>query len=248
MNFQIVSDLHIDTKEHQNYQNLIIPVADILILNGDIGSLYKPKQFFKFLSYVCSNFKIVLFIFGNHEFYCHKSTNMKEMHQLKKVIYNISKKLTNLHILDRSSVIFNDVCVVGCTLWSKFNGQLPKYIIKIPDMTTSQYNYLHKQDLKYINHMIDYCKINKKKLLVITHYPPLPNLSKISNKNHKHKELYQNNLNYLLSSEFIHTWVYGHVHNNCDFITSQGTRVVGNQLGKIKDQIIDFCKNKVIKI
>ena len=36
--------------------------------------------------------------------------------------------------------------------------------------------------------------------------------------------------------------------NNLDFKTSNGTRIVGNQLGKLKDKITNFSCSKIIEI
>ena len=40
----------------------------------------------------------------------------------------------------------------------------------------------------------------------------------------------------------------GHIHSNFDYITTQGTRLIGNQLGKPKDNITDYKKDLVITI
>ena len=69
--FQIVSDLHIEYRNDQIPEPLdyITPTAEILILAGDIGSLYKYKQLVGFLEKLCVYFKYVVYIPGNHEFY-----------------------------------------------------------------------------------------------------------------------------------------------------------------------------------
>jgi hypothetical protein len=55
-------------------------------------------------------------------------------------------------------------------------------------------------------------------------------------------------LDYLLNFNKINTWICGHVHKNFDFISDEGTRIIGNQKGKPKDKIIDFIKNCIVKI
>ena len=42
--------------------------------------------------------------------------------------------------------------------------------------------------------------------------------------------------------------IFGHIHQNFDFITNNGTRLVGNQYGKPKDNIDDYSKEFVVKI
>jgi predicted phosphodiesterase len=56
--FQIVSDLHIEYKNNEipDPLTLITPTSEILILAGDIGSLYKIKQLQGFLEKLCIHF------------------------------------------------------------------------------------------------------------------------------------------------------------------------------------------------
>ena len=70
-------------------------------------------------------------------------------------------------------------------------------------------------------------------------------------KRDKYISLYTSDLDYLLDTNKINTWICGHIHSNFDFIHNQkqnGTRIVGNQKGKPKDKITDYLKNFVIKI
>jgi Icc-related predicted phosphoesterase len=124
---------------------------------------------------------------------------------------------------------------------------LPKFIVKIPDINTYSYHYLHNNDLDYIENMIKFCKNKNLKLLVVSHHCPTEEVLKNFKKD-KYRSLYVSNLDYLLDKQNVHTWVCGHLHHNFDFISENGTRVVGNQKGKPKDQITDFSKQFVITI
>ena len=57
---QIVSDLHIEYKNDNipDTDSIIEPNADILILAGDIGSLYKAEQLYGFLENICKKFNV----------------------------------------------------------------------------------------------------------------------------------------------------------------------------------------------
>jgi Icc-related predicted phosphoesterase len=104
------------------------------------------------------------------------------------------------------------------------------------------------EDVNYIEKMCEYTSNNNLKLLVVTHYCPTYKVLDGYYKKDKLSSLYTTNLDYLLCSSKINTWVCGHVHTNFDFISNKGTRVIGNQKGKPKDKITDFLKNCVIKI
>lgn len=181
---------------------------------------------------------------GNHEYYNRNEISMETMLQ---TIKTVAKAIPNLYILDRSSVTIGNVCVVGCTLWSYHQNYIPPYIVRIPNMDTETYYNLYSQDLDYIKHMIGYCKENKLKLVVVSHHAPTYSVLNKHN-NDRFKTLYASKLDYLLSNQYVHTWICGHIHTNFDTITPLGTRLVSNQLGKPKDLIHDFSKSKIIVV
>ena len=170
------------------------------------------------------------------------------MIQLIQKLYDIESSIENLYILDQSSIIINDICVTGCTLWSKPEIKIPKYIVRIHGITNEIYENKHEKELNYIEKMIEYSQNNNLKLLVVTHYCPTYKVLDGTNKRDKFTSLYVNNLDHLLDSDKVHTWVCGHIHKNFDFYTENGTRVVGNQKGKLKDKIDDFSMNFLINI
>lgn len=249
--FQIASDLHIEYKNDDvpDPLTLITPSADILILAGDIGSFYKYKQLESFLLGLCPYFKVVLYVPGNHEYYKNGSFKVSQsMSSLLKSVSKLEKKIHNLYILDRKCVQIEDVCIVGCTLWSDVNVPVPKFIVRIEGMNSKIYRQQYKRDLEYINKMIKYCNKKSIKLLIVTHH--CPTYSVITNKKKKDRyiSLYASHLDHLLTKEQVHTWVCGHIHINFDKITEGGTRVIGNQRGKPKDNIKDYNKNFVISV
>ena len=253
-NFQIVSDLHIEYNNDQvpDPLSLITPSADILILAGDIGSFYKYHQLQQFLTKLCEHFEIVIYVPGNHEYYTQKGYKQHGMRFLFKRIKKLQYYISNLHILNTKSAEIDDICIVGCTLWSNPKIEIPRYIVRIKDINTKLYKQKFDEELLYITKMIEYCKEKNKKLLVVTHYMPtyyiFDNQKTMYKKKDKYISLYASNLDYLLTKENVHTWVAGHIHINFDVITQGGTRLVGNQLGKPKDNIKDYNMKKVITI
>lgn len=247
--FQIVSDLHIEYKSDEvpDPLTLITPSADILILAGDIGSFYKYDQLKTFLLKLCPYFKVVLYIPGNHEYYSVNGYYPQKMKDLLQKFMKIESSIDNLYILNRTSVQIGDICVVGCTLWSKPKINVPKYIVRIPGMNTKVYEQRYNDDLAYIKKMIQYCKKKEYKLIVVTHHCPTYSVITSSKKlKDKYISLYASDLDYLLTKDDVHTWVCGHIHINFDLITTDGTHLVGNQLGKPRDNITDYNKKMVI--
>lgn len=249
--FQIVSDLHIEIEDKvPDIKSLITPSAPVLILAGDIGRIHKYEQLKEFLTEVCKHFEYVLYVLGNHEYYRVKDIPIKSMDELLQDLTTINLSIKNLYVLNRSSVIIDNVCIAGCTLWSYATAEIPSFIVRIKNMNRERYNRMHIQDLQYIRDMIKYCNVHNHKLLVVSHHCPSYFLLKDSKKHAKdrYKSLYATNLEYLLNSEQIHTWVFGHSHHNKDYRTKGGTRIVSNQKGKPRDNVTDFLSDKVITV
>lgn len=248
--FQIVSDLHIEynTNEVPNPLTLITPSADILILAGDIGSFYKYDQLKTFLVNLCRHFKVVIYVPGNHEYYIMKGYPHQKMNELLQKFVQMEESINNLYVLNRSSIQIDDVCIVGCTLWSKPEVSVPKFIVRIHGLNTISYIQKHESDLEYIEKMIVYSKKKGKKLMVVSHHCPTYSVITTKKIHDKYISLYASNLDHLLTSENVHTWVAGHIHINFDLITSGGTHLIGNQRGKPKDKIKDYDKSLVITV
>ena len=245
--FQIMSDLHIETlDEIPEIDTCIEPSADILILAGDIGRIHKYEQLKGFLVQLCPKFQVVLYVLGNHEYYKVDGIEVKTMKELLEDVYTIQKDIPNLHILDRSSVIVDDVCVIGCTLWTQATVNIPPFVVRIPNMNIVKYNDMFNRDLTYIETMIKYCAEKKLRLVVVSHHCPTYTIS--DKKDNKYRSLYCSNLDHLLDRSRVHTWICGHIHVNFDLKTRNGTRLVSNQRGKPRDSIVDFVKNKVITV
>jgi hypothetical protein len=242
-----MSDIHIETLENYVIEDFITPTADILILAGDIGRVTKYNQLEKFLQDLCPKFKLVLYVLGNHEYYRVEGMRPLSMEEILQDINNIATKIPNLYILNRNSIIIGDVCIAGCTLWSRVNIDIPPYIVKIPRVNSYKYNYMFNKDFAYIQDMVKYCQKNKLKLVVVTHHCPTFAFTRRYG-NDKFRSLYCTDLEHMLDEKNIHTWICGHVHINFDVVFKNGTRLVSNQRGKGKDNITDFSLTKVIEI
>lgn len=243
--FQILSDIHIEyfKEDDIDIKNFIIPYAPYLILAGDIGRGHRYNQLQNFLKKLSIHFKYIFYVLGNQEFYTVKNIKNRNMNIILNDIKNIQKNINNLFILNRNSFLIGDICITGCTLWSQLQMNVPFYV-KIPNINKNKYNNMFKKDLNYIKSMIQLCKNQNYKLLVISHHCPIL----IYSRNNLYDSLYMTDLSYLLKKENIHTWVCGHIHKNFDFYTQGGTRVISNQRGKGENLTKDFSLIKTINI
>ena len=247
MIIQICSDLHLEKHfEPIHYKNYITPNAQILVLVGDIGSLYRYSQLEKFLIDVSKEFEVILFVPGNHEYQVHKKIKKIAFPILKKKFDLLKKKIKNIYILDNESIIINNYCFIGSTLWSK-TDIFPKSI-NIHGIDKNYFNFLYDHSLNYIKKMIKYSFDKKLKPVILTHYCPS---IKCLNPNRKIiKQLYSSNLDYLINNTKypINSWIYGHSHYNNNFTTKSNTKIISNQLGKSKSISKNFKCNFVIDI
>ena len=87
--FQYISDIHL---EHcQQYE--LEPVADYLILAGDIGYPTEP-HYETFIEDVSRKFQKVFIVMGNHEYWEHPITHVKAK------LTELSEHYINIHFLD----------------------------------------------------------------------------------------------------------------------------------------------------
>jgi predicted phosphohydrolase len=243
ISIQISSDLHLECIDDNDIDPLkyITPTADILILAGDIGSLYKLQQLTNFLTKLSPYFQTIIYVPGNHEYYYLVNDTTKLSYNILDTrLFDLGKSITNLYILNRDSVRINNLCIAGCTLWSNPECNIPKFIVRIHEINTSKYIQQHQKDLKYITSIMDHCKQKGYDLLMITHHPPTNSVMQNTNKTKKFRSLYSTNLDHLLDEKLVKTWICGHIHKNFDFITEKGCRIVSNQRGKPKDHITDY--------
>jgi predicted phosphohydrolase len=155
--------------------------------------------------------------------------------------------IENLIILDRKSIKINDICITGCTLWSKTSLSIPRFI-KIYGIDNNIYNNMFNKDIEYIDKMNTMCKKQNLKFIVVTHYCPTFKVISEKKKRNKFISFYATNLDKLLYSYNIHTWICGHTHSNFDININKGPRIVSNQKGKPKDIVTNYSKTFTLTI
>ena len=241
--FQLVSDLHLKYDANRDRYSSPVehvhPKAPILVLAGDIGSLYHPSALKFALQELKDLFRIVLYVPGNHEYYMPKDcgSNRLTIKQLTDRLYAL-EEISGLHILDRRSVKIGNVCIAGCTLWSDPSIKVPPYIVRIHGISDTIYKSMHRRDLLYLQKVKNYCKARNHDLIVVTHYSPSHSTLKGCKRNNKMSSLYASNLDHLFNDPIV-AWCYGHTHHNTDTVVN-GMRLVSNQLGKPTDGTKDF--------
>ena len=255
LRFQLFSDIHI---ELANRVPKIPNLAPYLFLAGDIGKI-NFKFFDEFISYCNTNWKKTFYICGNHEYYSGNKTH----EEINKTYKEYFSKHENIVFLDDTIYSFDNlpVNIYGSTLWTQVTetyGLNDFNMIKMKNdknwtvpIDKEYFNKLHVNSLK---NLICSIKSSDKKLIVISHFPPIRK-TKIQENLTSHK-MYETQPEYLanyFANDFtdeklkeyetnekelfskVKLWVSGHTHYSYDF-NYMGTRFLSNQIGYIGEQ------------
>lgn len=134
MKFQYISDIHLEFYKTINTFKLI-PLCDNLFLLGDIGYA-SSKIYHEFISYCSKNWKNVIVIMGNHEYYC--TTKYISMNDIEdeslKFPENVYFLQNNCIFIDKNdhTVSYvhkcNSIKIIGSTLWSNISLEASIYM------------------------------------------------------------------------------------------------------------------------
>lgn len=243
MKFQLISDIHLENLSVSDYSSLISPIVETIILAGDIGYPYEDS-YSSFLEYCSQNWKYVILILGNHEFY------NDEYSQTIKLVSDICNKLDNVHFLNRNIVDIDGIRIAGCTLWSqipvKYTGQIMQsisdyhcivkdgYRLSIPDT-----NQMHEIDRDWLFSLKDGADI------IVTHHPPSmkgtskPEYEFANNRPINH--VFGTNLDYSIIPHKY--WIYGHTHYNGRYDT-----LITNQYGYKNENVQGFEQKLIFEL
>jgi len=261
----VASDLHLEIAK-LDLQNTV--GADVLVLAGDIlvandlhdhpkpevpyppaliktlGSRQRKAQEYRdFIEGVSSEFKHVVVIAGNHEFYHGKWVQSVQTLRDEYGMY------PNVHFLERDIFTLDDVTFVGGTLWTDMNNYDPLTLHAVSDMMNDYrmirhdglgYTKLrpahtvlrHRDTLSYFKTVIDDRKDSK--IVVVSHMAP--SFMSIHEK-YRHDKLlngayYSELSEFILDRPQIKSFIHGHVHTEFDYQVGD-CRVVCNPRGYV---------------
>uniref|UniRef100_A0A6C0BDJ2 Calcineurin-like phosphoesterase domain-containing protein n=1 Tax=viral metagenome TaxID=1070528 RepID=A0A6C0BDJ2_9ZZZZ len=242
MRFQLFSDIH--TEIVKNNFPKIPPKSDHLILGGDIGKVTQ-KNFKDFIKYCSENWKTVIFVFGNHEFY--GGNSMESINQKTRDFFS---EFSNVYLLDNSSIVIDDVTIYGFTAWTP----------PIFDSTTTSRNYLNDYNMIKTRNGRFNVDIHREicedqvmkfrefiettesdKIIIVTHFPPIRDLTsnpiyngEICNNYFAWNDLLKDQE---ILTDKIKIWCSGHTHWSYDFIRDN-IRYISNQVGYKSEGVI----------
>lgn len=249
MKVQYVSDLHLEFRENRHFLNkATFPVeGDVLVIAGDTFYLNDTTlSQNKFLKWASDNYKQVLLITGNHEYYNFCDVMARGMRWKWMLAKNVG-------YYQNQVVRVDDTDFVLSTLWSYVPPQdeysvshglndFRMIMYKGKRMTVENYNEMHRYCVSFIRKSIE--ESTAKHIVVVTHH--LPTMSVVAPQ-HQGSPLnsgFATELGNMIANSGIDAWIYGHSHTNID--TKIGdTRIVSNQMGYVFNGF-SFRKNLII--
>lgn len=234
MYLRIISDLHLE------FGDLELPDTsreDILIIAGDLGLARKSYTYLPFLEWYAEEFKYIIYVLGNHEFYT--DSILKSVTRIKESTQDID----NLFILDNESIEIDGVKFIGSTLWTNFSDESAKSFAKDmmndfrlirngPSMNDAyQYKFTPEYSVELFNKNIVFLseELNtSKRKVVITHHAPSFKSVHPFYENSVLNTAFYSNLEYLVEKSDL--WIHGHMHTSFDYKVGN-SRVICNPRG-----------------
>jgi predicted phosphodiesterase len=228
-----MSDIHLEfNKANILKKPYFKPMASVLIVAGDVGypTSHIFDDFFKFAS---NNWENVIYVSGNHEYYnVNSSSNPHNKNTIDQMIKKIIDKYSNVHWLDNSSIIIDNIEYIGSTLWShpiKEDGLNDFMAIYHNDRPLSRdiMRLWNGEAIRAITKLIDTNNNNDvTHKCVVTHFMPMQNKD-IPNSIYGCDPIldsYFGNKLYELIKK-VDVWISGHTHQPFQF-TPDGTQTL----------------------
>lgn len=236
---QIVSDLHLEFREGKIA--VIKPSAPILCLLGDIcacGTIENFRVFLQFIKWAHSQYKLILHVAGNHEFYSSTMPATGMSNTMPIIIARFQKIMTKLpryKFLHNQRVKVGDILFIGSTLWS----DIPAEYAPIAKASMNDYSHIytssgrltpedvtkmHGAAVKFIERSITFAKSRKLRCVLLTHHKPTRESTVPIT-----RYCYESDLGRILRAPIVLA-AYGHTHVHADR-TVGGVRIYSNPCG-----------------
>jgi Icc-related predicted phosphoesterase len=215
--------------------------AEVLCLNGDICELVHIEKYIPFFEDVCSKWKHVIYVLGNHEFY---DTSIQKGYAIASSI-----PIPNLYVLNNEVKVIEDVTFLGCTLWTDMNKNhsVAKSVAhkNMNDFRYIKYNdkrltpedtiVMHDESVAFLKKSLK--EVTTNKVVVTTHHAPhYKSIDPMYHGSLINYAFYSDLENLILDNK-IDFWLHGHCHSYADYYINN-TRIINNPRGYFKREKI----------
>ena len=236
-----LSDVHLEKGVWVTLKN--VGQADVAILAGDIGNPFKAN-YSRFLSNISKEFKDVILISGNHEYWdesCRVSMDEVEC-QTREVVGGFP----NVHYLQKGELRLGGLRYLGCTLWAPPDPHLMPVSgdrLFIEGMSYERCIQLYEDHRDWLKGKLEEtCDL---KTVVVTHHMPSFRMCHPKYREHRMRSFFASNLEELIPLADL--WVCGHSHTAMRE-TFGGTVCLSNPFGYINEDETGFDEKLVVAI
>lgn len=252
LKLQYASDLHLEFPANKEFlkQQPLLPVADVLVLAGDIVPFAVMDEHQDFFSYVADNFETVYWLPGNHEYYHFDVAKRSGV---------LNEKIrSNVFLVNNTSVMHENCRLLFSTLWSKISEgnqwQIERSLNDFHQiknngfrLSAEKYNELHAECLAFLQKEIRETK--EEQMAVFTHHCPTYMNYPAQYKGDILNEAFAVELFDFIESSNINYWVYGHHHSNTPEFRIGRTKLITNQLGYVQQgEHLSFTADKCLEL
>ena len=255
MKIALYSDLHLECARW-------VPPeldVDLVLLLGDIGT---HTHGIEWAASTFSRWKKVpkiVYVAGNHEYYGAHLGLLSEFRKPKWA-------LAGVDFLERQVLVYEDVRILGCTLWSGFelNGQEQRTAAMsaaqngVDDyvqigarggrcLTAQDTLHLHRTAIRWLDQEL--AQPFSGKTIVATHFAPHRNCCAERYVGSSLSPYFVTDESTLMKRHQIDLWGHGHTHTNTDFLAENGCRILSNQRGyPYESKQMNFCEERIIEL
>ncbi len=233
LSIQYASDTHVEFYGPRKKYGFIEPIADVLVLAGDICCAADDEDFNTYKNFVkehLPHFRIVIIVAGNHEFYYTgpRPTAANTIQETLKRFREFAKEHSNLHFLNNNMLRIRfrgkQYTFIGTTLWTAIPENLQKETGKamndyghiyvrtkengkpsdVRRLTPADVTAMHMASVKYLKKAI--ASVETGQIIVISHHKPFfdkPPTEIID-------YCYASDQRELMDK--VSLWIFGHVH------------------------------------
>ena len=251
MKVQYASDLHLEFRTNREWlrENPLEVTGDVLLLAGDIMYIEDTDLFW---CWARDNYKQVLAVPGNHEYYQNAKSICEYGYSFKKPIYE------NVAYYHNKVVRIGDTDFILSTLWSFIPNRVADIVrdgindfyqiyFDSVTLTTPEYNSMYECCVRFIRRAVR--ESTAKHIVVVTHHSPSLLTVSTEHLTSPLRSAFSTDLHYLMEDGRIDYWVYGHSHTNINCKVFN-TEVICNQLGYVEHdgQMAGFRLDKYFEI
>lgn len=240
MKIQYMSDLHMEFQGNSRYlkNNELSVTGDVLVLAGDIFYLKdKVAPLTKFWKWASENYRQVLIVPGNHEYYNYSDV-MERGLQWRWMFRE------NVGYYQNQVVRVNDIDFVLSTLWSRINPDDEYFVWKCMNdfhqikfggklLQVDDFSLMHETCIGFIRKSIE--ESTAAHIVVVTHHLPTLQVVAPYHRGSVLNSAFASEYGDLIADSRIDAWIYGHSHTNIDTVID-GTRIISNQMGYVFEE------------